>query len=74
MTRAEYTKLQDKGVLGQYRLSCQLVCDHDMQVTPIMTLESEGWTDTGPPPEPTVTPEAEWFPVAELEVSTETAS
>ena len=74
MTRAEYAKLHERDIFGQYRLSCQIVCDHDMHVHPIMTLESEGWDDTGPRPEPTVTPEAEWFPIEELEqenVSTE---
>ena len=67
MTRAEHDKLQQNGILGQVRLSCQIVCDHDMQVHPGMTLQSEGWTDTGPRPEPTVTPEARWYPIAELE-------
>ena len=66
MTKAEYAKLQERSLLGQYRLSCQIVCDHDMQVHPIMTLECEGWTDTGPAPEPVVMPEAEWYPVTEL--------
>ena len=67
MTKAEYAKLHECGLFGQYRRSCQIVCDHDMQVHPIMTLESEGWTDTGPRPEPSVTPEAEWYPIVELE-------
>ena len=66
MTQAEYTKLSDAGLLGQVRLSCQIVCDHDMSVHPLMTLESEGWSDTGPAPQPTVTPEAEWFAIEEL--------
>jgi hypothetical protein len=38
-----------------------------MQVQPVMTLENQDWTDTGPPPEVTVTPEARWYPVADLE-------
>lgn len=67
MTHAEYTKLSEAGLLGQVRLSCQIVCDHDMSVRPLMTLESEGWSDTGPAPQPTVTPEAEWFPIEELQ-------
>jgi hypothetical protein len=37
-----------------------------MNVRPLMTLESEGWTDTGPTPEPTVKPEAAWFPIEVL--------
>lgn len=67
MTAAEYAKLVERGLFGRYRLSCQIVCDHDMSVEPQMTRESEGWTDTGPPPQPTVTPEAAWKPIAELQ-------
>ena len=67
MTRAEFAKLRERGLYGTYRLSCQIVCDHDMQVHPVMTLENQDWTDTGPRPEPTVTPAAEWFPIEELE-------
>jgi ferredoxin len=67
MTRAEFNKLQERELYGSYRLSCQIVCDHDMHVQPVMTLENQDWTDTGPPPEVTVTPEARWFPIAELE-------
>jgi ferredoxin len=61
MTRAELDKLRERGLFGQYRLSCQIICDHDMSVRPAMTLESEGWTDTGPAPEPHITPEPEWI-------------
>ena len=70
MTRAEYQKLKEAGLFGKVRLSCQIVCDRDMTVHPLMTLDNQvGWEDTGPPPEPTVTPEAEWFPIEELEQS-----
>lgn len=67
MTRAEYDKLVERGLLGQVRLSCQIVCDHDMALEPGMTLESEGWPDTGPAPAETVTPEPAWFTRAQLE-------
>lgn len=66
LTQAEFSKLRERGLLGQYRLSCQIVCDHAMSVRPQMTLESEGWTDTGPEPQPVVTPEAVWYPKDEL--------
>lgn len=63
MTKAEYERLVDRDLLGQVRLSCQIECTHDMAVTPVMTLENQpAWQDTGPQPEETVTPEAEWFP------------
>jgi ferredoxin len=67
MTQAEFNKLRERKLYGSYRLSCQIVCDQDMQVQPVMTLENQDWTDTGPPPEVTVTPEARWYPIAELE-------
>ncbi len=66
MTRAEYEKLRDRDLLGQFRLSCQIVCDHDMSAEPLMTLESEAWSDTGPAPQPTVRPEAKWYPIEQL--------
>jgi ferredoxin len=66
MTEAEYLKLEEKGLLGEYRLSCQVLCEHDMTVEPQMTLESEGWSDTGPQPAETVEPEARWYPKEEL--------
>lgn len=66
MTRAEFQKLKERDLLGKSRLSCQIVCDRDMEVMPQMTLESEGWSDTGPAPEPIVMPEAEWFPLEQL--------
>lgn len=67
MTKAEYDKLKEKGLLGQVRLSCQLTCSQDMVVNPIMTLENQSWTDTGPQPAETVMPEAVWMPKTELE-------
>ncbi len=75
MTRAEYNKLNERGLYGQFRLSCQIVCDHDMHVEPQMTLQNqEGWTDTGPRPDDVVRPEAEWFDRAELEAQASSAN
>ncbi|MDE0527782.1 MAG: 2Fe-2S iron-sulfur cluster-binding protein [Truepera sp.] len=67
MTRAEFEKLSERGLLGRYRLSCQLTCSQDMQVVVGMTQASEGWPDTGPPPDEQVQPEATWFLREELE-------
>lgn len=69
MTRAEYAKLAEKGLLGQVRLSCQLRLTQDMEVVPLQTKESEGWPDTGPAPAPEVEPEPAWLPRVELERS-----
>jgi Na+-transporting NADH:ubiquinone oxidoreductase subunit NqrF len=67
MTAAEYAKLNERGLLGQYRLACQIVCNHDMVIAEVpMTLESQGWTDTGPIPEPTVTPDPTTYPRSTL--------
>lgn len=67
MTKAEYERLTGRGLFGQVRLSCQIECDRDMSVKPLITLENEpNWQDTGPEPEETVTPEAEWFPIEML--------
>lgn len=67
MTRAEYGLLTARGLYGRVRLACQLVADRDMRVRPLMTQESEGWRDTGPAPEPTVTPDPRRYSKAELE-------
>lgn len=60
MTEAEAAKLRDKNLLGQARLSCQITLSHDMTVRPLMTLESEGWSDTGPTPADEIEPEPAW--------------
>ncbi|MFV9503392.1 MAG: 2Fe-2S iron-sulfur cluster-binding protein [Oscillochloridaceae bacterium umkhey_bin13] len=67
MTVAEHAKLSERNLLGQYRLACQICCTHDMEISEVpMTLTSQGWSDTGPMPEPTVVPEATFVPRAEL--------
>lgn len=61
MTVAERDKLVEKELLGQVRLSCQILCDHDMTVRPLMTLSSSGLTDPGATPELQITPAPEWI-------------
>jgi ferredoxin len=60
MTVAERSKLEDQGLLGQVRLSCQIVCAHDMQLQVLNTLSASGLADAGPQPEEQITPEPEW--------------
>jgi len=61
-TVAEQTVLAAKGVTG-VRLSCQIVCDHDMTVRAISRLAGSGRPDAGPTPLPTVQPSPpEWIP------------
>lgn len=61
MTRAEHDKLNERGLLGDVRLSCQILVEADMTVEPLMRVAAMGWSDPGPPPQPTVTPEPEWI-------------
>jgi ferredoxin len=66
MTQAEYTKLKEKELLGQCRLSCQIVFNQDMELLAPMVLENQNWTDAGPQPDPQVKPEASWINKNEL--------
>ena len=59
MTMAERQVLAAKGVSG-VRLSCQIVCDHDMSVRAISRLAGSGRPDPGPSPAPEITPPPEW--------------
>ena len=60
MTVAEKTRLEQRGLTG-VRLSCQIVCDHDMTVRAISRLEGSGRPDPGPTPLPTIQPPPEWI-------------
>src|SRR5919106_1419411 len=59
MTVAEKTRLAERGLSG-VRLSCQIVCDHDMPVRAISRLGGSGRPDPGKTPEPTIQPPPEW--------------
>ena len=59
MTAAEKERLAGKGLSG-VRLSCQILCDHDMTVRAISRLEGSGRPDPGRTPEETITPPAVW--------------
>lgn len=61
MTVAEKNVLAAKGATG-VRLSCQIVCDHDMTVRAVSRLEGSGRPDPGSTPAPTITPPPEWIP------------
>ena len=60
MTAAEMQVLTSKGLTG-VRLSCQMLCDHDMTVRAISRLEGTGRPDPGRTPEPTITPPPVWL-------------
>jgi ferredoxin len=60
MTQAELEVLRSRDLLGQVRLSCQAVCDHDVKVRPLLTVSSTGLDGPGNKPEPEITPPPEW--------------
>jgi ferredoxin len=59
MTKAESTVLAAKGLTG-VRLSCQILCDHDMAVRAISRLEGSGRPDPGSTPQPFIEPPPEY--------------
>jgi ferredoxin len=58
-TKAEIAALARKGVTG-VRLSCQILCDHDMSVRAISRLAGSGRPDSGPTPQPFIEPPPEY--------------
>jgi ferredoxin len=59
MTEAEKQVLAARGLTG-VRLSCQMLCDHDMTVRIISRLTGSGRADAGKRPEESITPEPVW--------------
>ena len=59
MTMAEKERLAARGLSG-VRLSCQILCDHDMAIRAISRLEGTGRPDPGPEPQAEITPPAQW--------------
>jgi ferredoxin len=55
MTQAERAALAAKGATG-VRLSCQILCDHDMTVRAISRLAGSGRADAGSKPAPAIEP------------------
>lgn len=58
-TKAEIAALAAKGHTG-VRLSCQILCDHDMTVRAISRLAGSGRADAGPMPQPFIEPPPEY--------------
>ena len=57
MTKSEIAALTAKGATG-VRLSCQILCDHDMTVRAISRLEGSGRPDPGSQPQSSIMPPA----------------
>lgn len=62
MTEAEKAVLTARGLINTagLRLSCQILCDHDMEVRAISRLAGSGRVDAGRRPEEGITPAAVW--------------
>ena len=62
MTEAEKQVLTARGLIDQegLRLSCQIVCDHDMEVAAISRLAGSGRADAGKRPADEIQPPAVW--------------
>jgi ferredoxin len=61
MTQAEKSVLAARGLTG-VRLSCQIVCDHDMAVRAISRFAGSGRKDAGPRPTDQVEPTPVYVP------------
>lgn len=60
MTIAERDRLADGGLYGQVRLSCQILCDHDMEIATINHLAGSPYDSAGNRPQDQITPEPQW--------------
>jgi len=60
MTVAERDVLTARGLTG-VRLSCQILCDHDMIVRAISRLAGSGRKDVGAKPAVEIVPQPEWI-------------
>src|SRR5438309_11711761 len=62
MTQAEKSVLAARGLTG-VRLSCQILCDHDMTVRAISRLAGSGRKDAGSRPADDIQPQpVQWVP------------
>jgi len=62
MTQAEKEVLTTRGLIGlpDLRLSCQILCDHDMSVQTISRFAGSGKKDAGGRPADQIEPPAVW--------------
>jgi ferredoxin len=63
MTEAERNRLQQNLLIGKVRLSCQILCDHDMTIEPVYRLHDTDYDSPGDRPADHITPNPVWVPV-----------
>ena len=63
--KAEQTVLTQRGLINTpgLRLSCQILCEKDMEIRAISRLTGSGRADTGPIPSDAIAPPAVWIQV-----------
>lgn len=61
MTVAERDKLSEKDLLGQVRLACQIMCQGEMSLRPLMHLAGSEMSDAGSEPDVAMTPQPQWI-------------
>jgi ferredoxin len=66
MTQAELDKLREGDNFGKFRLACQILCDHDMTVEPLLRVSTTKYEDPGKTPRETITPDAVWVDKPEM--------
>ena len=47
MATIEHDCLEEDGVLGEFRLSCQILVDRDMDVAVLMPVSTADWDNPG---------------------------
>ncbi|MCB9450436.1 MAG: (2Fe-2S)-binding protein [Anaerolineaceae bacterium] len=60
MTVAERSRLMEDGLIGEVRLGCQILCDHDMEVELVWQVSTTDYDSPGRKPEDHITPDPEW--------------
>lgn len=60
ITAAERSKLEEKGLLGEARLSCQILCSEGMQLTVVQTEQNSG-LEAGKAPAEEMEPAPDWL-------------
>ncbi len=49
-----------RGLIGKTRPSCQILCEEDMKIRPLVPVSGAGARDPGHPPERKITPPPVW--------------